>query len=142
MKINICFIDASAWIAISDVSDPHHAEAQDYFKKLLESNVRLVTNNPVIDEALEAIKSRLGSKEAQRFLTIIDESILTINLRMDWISRRLRKNALNQLLRSKNPELQVRHMMINETIKRKKVDNIFTFDPIISQLGTPVVFRQ
>jgi len=142
MKITTCFVDASAWIALCDKSDPHHQDAQNYMRKLLESNTRFVTNNLAVDEALEVIKRKLGNHEAQRFSTIIDESILTINLRMDWISRRLRKNAIHQFLRSKKEDLQPRHFMIHETIKRKKVDSIFTFDSTLTHFGTPTVPKQ
>lgn len=139
MKIMTCFIDASAWLAILDKSDPHHEDARKYFEQLLEKDSKLVTNNIAIDEAVNHLKMKSGAEKAREFYSIIDESILTINLRMDWISRRIRKNALNHFLKSKESTLNLRHFLIFETIKRKRVDIIFTFDRAFRLFDLPLM---
>ncbi|MBN2424883.1 MAG: PIN domain-containing protein [Calditrichaceae bacterium] len=129
MKIMTCFIDTSAWIAIVDKDDPNHQKSSEYLEQILQKNAKIITNNVVLDETIDSIKIKSGRKLAEDFSTIIDESILTINLRMDWVSRRMRRNALLNYLKSSSKELKLRHFFIIETIKKKKIDIIFSFDP-------------
>ncbi len=139
MKILTCFIDSSAWVAIVDPGAPNHQKATSYFTHLLESDAKLVTNNIVVDEALDQLKQRFDADFVTRFMKIIDESMLTINLRMDWISRRIRRAALNNFLRSNNKDLTLRYFYIKETLKRKKVDIIFSFDRTLEEFNIPVL---
>ena len=158
MKIMTCFIDGNAWIAITDKKNEYHEQSIAYFKTLLGNNTKLVTNNIAMDEALVWLKSNMGAEAAKAFLNIrkplwplvlfsftakaflntIDESILTVNLRMDWISRRVRRAGLNNFLKSKDPDLKLKHFLIHETIKRKRVDIIFTFDQKFKVFGIPL----
>jgi predicted nucleic acid-binding protein len=110
-----------------------------YFEKLLEDDTKLVTNNVAIDETVSYLRNEFGVEKARKFINIIDESTLTINLRMDWISRRVRKNAINNYLKSKVNELQLRHFLINETLKRKSVDVVFSFDQGFKYFNLPLM---
>ena len=139
MKIMTAFIDSSAWLAIIDADHVHHLKAKEYFEYLLERDAKLVTNNVVIDETLDALKKLRGVELSVKFMQIIDEALLTIKLRMDWISRRVRRNAINNFLRSTNPNLHMRHFFIKETLKRKKVDIIFSFDQTLSEFNLPLM---
>ncbi len=139
MKIMTCFVDASAWIAIVDPNEANHEKARDFFRYLLERDTKLVTNNYVIDRVLDVLKERFDIDLATEFMKIIEESILTINLRMDWISRRVRRAALTNFLRSGNKDLKLYHFYLKETIKRKKVDMIFSYDRNVFEFGIPVM---
>lgn len=139
MKIMTCFIDSSAWIAITDHSNEYHEQSKRYFKTLMENNTKLVTNNIAIDEALSWLKKNMNADVTKQFLNIIDESIITVNLRMDWISRRVRRASLNNFLKSKDSDLELRHFFIHETIKRKHVDIMFSFDQRIKVFGIPLM---
>ncbi len=134
-----CFIDTSAWMAIIDKNHEHHNQAQQYFEELLDKNAKIVSNNQIIDETVNNIRNAFNAKKAREYLNIIDESIMTINLRMDWISRRVRRNALNQLLKTGESNLELKHFFIQETIKRKKVDVIFSFDARLKYFGLPLM---
>lgn len=139
MRISTCFLDASAWLALMDKEDTRHRRAARYFKELLETKSRLVTNNVEIDKSLIAIKNKAGVQAALDFYSIIDESILTLNLKMDWISRRLRRDALNLYLKSTHQERNLAHYFVFESVKRKKVDTLFTFDLQLRFLGLPIM---
>lgn len=139
MKIMTCFIDASAWIAIVDPNEANHQKARDFFEYLLERDAKLVTNNYVIDQVLDVLKEHFDIDLVAEFMKIIEESILTINLRMDWISKRVRRAAINNFLRSSNKDLKLYHFYLKETIKRKKVDMIFSYDPNVFEFGIPVM---
>jgi predicted nucleic acid-binding protein len=139
MKIMTCFIDGSAWIAITDQSNVNHESAKEYFKSLLENNTKLVTNNLAIDEAIIWFKKNMSADVAKNFLNTLDESILTVNLRMDWISRRVRRAGLNNYFKSKDSDLSLKHFLIYESIKRKRVDILFSFDHKYKAFGIPLM---
>jgi len=138
-KNSVVFIDSSAWIAILDESNKNYSLARAYFEKILEQNARVVTNSYMVDETLSYLKSHFSSEFAQKFLAIIDDSVLSINLRVDWISRRVRRSALINFLKNSNPKMQVKHFYIYETIKRKRVDLVFSFDEALKYFSFPVM---
>jgi predicted nucleic acid-binding protein len=139
MKIMTCFIDGSAWITITDQTNENHEQSKEYFRTLLEKDAKLVTNNLAIDDALQWLKNNKGAEVARQFLNTIDESIITVNLRMDWISRRVRRAALNNYLKAKDTTLDLKHFLIHESIKRKRVDVLFTFDQKFRVFGIPLM---
>jgi len=140
MKRNsVVFVDTTAWLAILDENNQHYKSAREFYERLLDQNSKLVSSNVVIDETLSALKKHFGSDFTQKFLEIIDESMLSINLKVDWISRRIRRNALNNFLKSSTGQLQLRHYYINESLKRKKVDIVFSYDPDLKYFDFPVM---
>jgi len=138
-KNSVVFVDSSGWIAILDEKNTNYLSARKYFEKLLELNTRLVTNSIVVDETLLFLKQNYENDFAKKFLDIIDESAMSINLRVDWISRRVRRNSLNSFLKSSNKTLQVRHFYIYESLKRKKVDIVFSYDQSLKYFDFPVM---
>ena len=60
------FVDASAWVAITNRRDRNHGEATKIFQRLLRSSTALVTTNWTAYEALTIVKSRLGYSQAER----------------------------------------------------------------------------
>ena len=138
-KNSIVFVDTSAWIAVLDEKNANYTSARKYFEKLLELNTRLVTNSIVIDDTLLFLKQNYGNDFAQKFLDIIDESSMSINLKVDWISRRVRRNTLNSFLKSSNSNLEVKHFYIHESLKRKKVDIVFSYDRSLKYFDFPVM---
>ncbi len=139
MKIMTCFIDSSAWIALVNKDDANHAAAKAYFESLLENNTKIITNNIVLDEAIDQLSKRVGKQMSRQFMQIIDESIITIHLRMDWISRRVRKQVIYQFLKTEKRTLDLRHFYILETLRRKNADIIFSFDQRLKETGFPLM---
>ncbi len=139
MKIMTCFIDADAWVAIVDPKDSFHGQALEYLNYLLEMNTKLVTNNMEIDCALTRIREAQGPEMATKFMNIIDESILTIHLRMDWISRRIRRSALTDYVKYSKNDLKLRHFYLYESVKRKRVDIVFSPVQALNYFGIPIM---
>jgi len=138
-KNSIVFIDTSAWCSIVDGNDPRHNEAVAYFSLLLNSGARLVTSSLVIDDVASEMKSRLSTDAVRRFLGIIDESVFTVNLRVDWASRRIRRSVLDHFLKSDESGLSLRHFYIAESLKRKRADILFSFDSGLKKFDIPVM---
>jgi len=91
----LVFIDASAWVAITNRKDRNHRLAVLIFRRLLGSSTRLVATNWTIYEALTIVKSRLGINQAEWLwdrlsarsvvdVIRIDESIERAGLELFW----------------------------------------------------------
>jgi predicted nucleic acid-binding protein len=139
MKIMSVFVDTSAWLAIIDEKNEYHKEVVEYFTYLLGSKITMVTNNIVIDETIDHLKSVFGIETAKKFNEIINESTINVKLRMDWISRRERKLALDSFLKDKTGNLSLRYFYIYGSVRRKKIDILFTLDQQLKHLGLPIM---
>jgi predicted nucleic acid-binding protein len=60
------FVDASAWVAITNRTDRNHSGAVQILRRLLGSSTRLITTTWTSYEALTIVKSRLGFSQAER----------------------------------------------------------------------------
>ena len=68
------FVDTSAWLAVTDNSDVHHAQAADIYTRLLNAHTVLVATILVIAETQIWLRRRFGSDTALAFLKNINES--------------------------------------------------------------------
>ena len=66
------FVDASAWVAITNRKDRNRGEAVKIFQRLLITQTALVTTNWTAYEALTIVKSRLGSDRSGAALAAHD----------------------------------------------------------------------
>lgn len=89
------FVDASAWVAITNRKDRNHGEAVKIFQRLLRTPIALVTTTWTAYEALTIVKYRLGFRQADRLwqritsrkvveLVAIDEEIERESLELFW----------------------------------------------------------
>jgi predicted nucleic acid-binding protein len=77
------FVDAGAWIALSDVRDQHHARASEFYRLLLKERWTLVTTNLVIAEAYVVIRRAGGFGPALRFLDSLHRSTRLLKIYSD-----------------------------------------------------------
>jgi predicted nucleic acid-binding protein len=69
------YVDTSAWLAISDVRDGHHAAAIRTHSELLTGRFgRLITTDYVLDETLTLLRKRVGREPVKRFVLGLDAS--------------------------------------------------------------------
>ncbi|MBI4526882.1 MAG: PIN domain-containing protein [Deltaproteobacteria bacterium] len=89
------FVDASAWVAITNRNDRNRGDAVKIFQRLLSMQTALVTTNWTAYDALTIVKSRLGFSQAERLwqritsravveLVAVDEQIETDALELFW----------------------------------------------------------
>lgn len=89
------FVDASAWVAITNRKDRNGREAVKIFRRLLSTRVALLTTNWTAYEALTLVKSRLGFSQAERLwarirtravveLVAVDEQVERDALELFW----------------------------------------------------------
>jgi uncharacterized protein len=77
------FVDASAWIAVSDSRDKYHDPASEEYRQLVREQWNLVTTNLVIAEVYLIIRRTGGHAQAMRFLRSLKGSPRLIKIFSD-----------------------------------------------------------
>ena len=92
------FVDASAWVAITNRTDRLHDEALRLYHRLLRSQTSLITSTWTAYEALTIVKTKLGYDQAEKLwermlrpsvvsLIKVDERIEAEALQLFWSYR-------------------------------------------------------
>jgi predicted nucleic acid-binding protein len=133
------FIDSSGWYALVQKEHVHHEAAKEYFQQILDTKVRLYSNIGEITLAIFKIKQNCGLSVATDFSKLIDQSILSTNLNVSWLTRRNHRAALKQFFSIKEANIEIRHCSIFEEVKKKKINIIFSFDDALKSFGIPLM---
>lgn len=95
------FVDASAWVAITNSSDRHHAEAHRIYQRLLRSGTPFLTSTWTVYEALSIVKSRMGHQQAETlWKRLVRPSVVTVVK----VSERLEAGALQLFWRYRDKD--------------------------------------
>jgi predicted nucleic acid-binding protein len=133
------FIDFTGWYALVQREHEHHEVAKEYFQQILDSRTRLYTNITEISSAIFKIKQDCGLSVATDFSKLIDQSVLSTNLNVSWMTRRLHRSALKHFFTIKDKQIEIRHCLIFEEVKKKKINFIFSFDDTLKSFGIPLM---
>ena len=133
------FIESSAWCALIHARHPFHDQAKDYFQQILESRARLYSNIQEINSALSFIKKECGLEIAVEFSKLIEDAVLSTNLRLSWPTRRLRRSSLKLFFSIKESSVDIRHCYIFEEVRKKKINIIFSFDEALKTFAIPLM---
>jgi len=139
MKMIKVFIDSTGWYSLVQSKEPNYELAKDYFQQLLDSRASLYTNIVEVTLAISRIKKHIGLSIATDFSRLIDQSVVSNNLHVSWASRRLHRAALKQFFSIKDTDIEIRHCMILEEVKKKKINFIFSFDDTLKIFGIPLM---
>ena len=85
------FLDASAWVAITNRRDQNHNESVQIYRRLLAASTVLVTTTWTAYEALTIVKSRLGFIQATRLWDRIKSKAV---VDLVGIDEQIERNAL------------------------------------------------
>jgi predicted nucleic acid-binding protein len=133
------FIDSTAWYALVQKKHEYHEEAKEYFQQIIDSRTRPYTNITEITSAISMIKQNCGLSVATDFSKLIDQSVLSTNLNVSWLTRRHHRAALKQFFSIKEAGIEIRHCLIFEEVKKKKINIIFSFDDTLKSFGIPLM---
>ncbi len=139
MRVIKVFIDSTGWYALVQREHEHHEAAKEYFQQILDSRTRPYTNITEITLAISKIKQDCGLSVATDFSKLIDQSVLSTNLNVSWMTRRLHRAALKQFFFIKDTQIEIRHCLIFEEVKKKKINIIFSFDDALKSFGIPLM---
>lgn len=119
------FVDAGAWIAITDSRDKYHKAASDLYKRLLNEQRILVTTNLVVAEAYIIIRRTGGHEPAIRFLRSIRESV---RLRKIYSDASLEAEAQGILERFSDQDFSLADAVSFVAMEDRGIEQAFAFD--------------
>jgi len=119
------FVDAGAWIAVTDIRDKYHKAASDLYGHLLTEGRMLVTTNLVIAEAYIIIRRTGGYEPAMRFLRSTRE---TVRLRKVYSDAELESEAEQLLERFSDQDFSLADAVSFVVMKDQGIEEAFAFD--------------
>lgn len=119
------FVDAGAWIAISDGDDRYHAIAVEFYLQALRHYQALVTTNLVIAEAYVMIRRASGHPPAIRFLDSIRRSSRILKIYSD---ETLEEQAEAILRRYSDQDFSFTDAVSFAVMGRRGISEAFAFD--------------
>jgi uncharacterized protein len=129
MKI---FVDTSAWLALADRSDQHHAAAVAKSSEIKRRKIALITSEYVFDEAVTLILYRISHRAAVMF----GDSLVSSNIAViEDVNELLRNQAWELFKRYSDKELSFTDCTSFVLMRRQAITKAFTFDAHFKQMG-------
>lgn len=130
-----CFVDSSAYLALLDRNDAHHAEAVLIVTWLADQRYRQFTTNTVMIESHALILSTLGIVPAVQFLKRMDESN-TVIVRTRAQDEERAKQILFQYT---DKDFSFADTISFTVMDRLRISYAFTFDRHFAQYGSTML---
>jgi uncharacterized protein len=126
------FVDASAWIAVTDRNDKVHLSASGEYNRLIRERYQLVTTNLVIAEAYILIRRTGGHAPAMRLL-----SSLRGSPRLSRVYSDARLEALAEAILGKhsNQDFSYADAVSFAVMQEQGIQEAFTFNKHFASLG-------
>jgi predicted nucleic acid-binding protein len=118
----LIFADTSAFYALADEGDPHHADARRILAALLEKEEGLLTHNYVLVESIALIQNRMGTEAALQFADGADA------FEVEWVDRALHNSALRAMKRSRRRKISFVDQVSFLLMRSRGIDKAFSFD--------------
>lgn len=119
------FVDAGAWIGITDAGDQYHRTATDTYRGLLRENRLLVTTNLVVAEAYILIRRAAGHPSAMSFLQALGQ---TTRLAKVYSDASLEEEAEEILGRYADQDFSFADAVTFVLMRRRGIAEAFAFD--------------
>jgi len=129
---NTLFIDAGAWIALSDRHDKFHRAAQTASPMLSKEFPNWITTNLVVAETHVLIRKRGGHIHAIRFLETLRKSK---HVRIVYADAILESLAIEILRRYSDQDFSYTDAVSFALMRQRGILEVFTFDHHFSVLG-------
>jgi len=130
MEIERVFMDTSAFYALMDRSDKHHAKAAGLWASLLEKDLYLCTNNYVVVETIALFQSRLGFEAG----TIWYRDVLSL-AEILWIDVAIHNLAYELWLSLGRRRLSFVDCLSFAVMRHYKIEKAFGFDKHFAEQG-------
>lgn len=124
------FIDTSAFLAVLDADDDHHAPAKNAWGEILASGSLLVTSNYILVETFALVQNRLGLQA----IRVFQEDIVPL-LAIRWVDATIHAAATSALLAANRKKLSLVDCVSFEVMRHAAIRCAFTFDRHFQEQG-------
>lgn len=126
------FVDASAWIAVTDKDNNYYSIAAEIYPTLLAKYRRLVTSNLVVAEAHAALRLELGHQAAMQFFENIRSSPRILRVHA---TQQLEDAATEILRRYDDQDFSYADAVSFALMKVRGIKEAFAFDKHFLTMG-------
>lgn len=130
------FVDTSAFLALEDRRDAHHAEALDFRDDCFRSGEALVTSDYVLDESYTIIRRRTGHGVAVGFGEDIRGSRL---IRVEHVTHEVVETAWRLFKTYDDHDFSFTDCTCFALMQHLRIDAAFAFDKHFREYGKCVV---
>ncbi|MDP2936889.1 MAG: PIN domain-containing protein [Dehalococcoidia bacterium] len=135
LHTELAFIDSSAYLALVNPHDAHHAEARAILSRLTEERWRSFTTNFVIAETHALFLIRLGHSHATAFLRQFEQSSTTV----ERVSVQDESHARTVIFKYDDKDFSLTDATSFAIMERAGIAHAFTFDHHFGQYGFRVL---
>ena len=128
------YVDTSAFLALINSDDPHHDQAMQTWKELIEDDQKLICNNYVLVESIALIQRRVGL----RAVSILHNDILPF-LEVDWLDEDHHNAIIKAVLKTNRRQISFVDNSSFDTMRRYGVKTAFAFDSPFPNQGLEVI---
>lgn len=130
------FIDASAWIALTETDDKHHEEAKKAYARVIQDYDKLVTTNFIIAESHALLRRDLGHPPSIQFLDGTRKSLRVIYV---YSTEELEDAAVEILRKYKEHAFSYADAVSFALMKQRGITDVFTYDEHFRVMGFRIV---
>lgn len=133
---NELFVDASAWIALTETDDKHHQEAQKAFARAIQIYDKLVTTNFIVAETHAIMRRDLGHPSSIQFLDGTKHSLRIIYI---YSTEELEEEAVEILRKYKDHAFSYADAVSFALMKQRGITDVFTYDQHFRAMGFRII---
>ena len=124
------FVDTSAFLAVLNADDQHHAQARRVWEDLIARGESLVCTNYALVDSFALAQHRLGMTA----VSTLQEDVLPL-LTVEWVDETLHGAGVTALLTANRRRLSLVDCISFETMRRLGIKTAFTLDSHFAEQG-------
>ncbi|MBI4729602.1 MAG: PIN domain-containing protein [Acidobacteria bacterium] len=127
-------VDTSAFFALLDADDEHHADAAPVWRDLVLADAPLLTHSYVLLETVALLQRRLGLEAVSAFRDDLLHPVRSV-----WIDEETHERAMAALVASGDRGVSLVDRVSFEVMRARGIRRVFAFDPDFARAGFEVV---
>lgn len=137
LKRSFVFVDASAWVALIDVSDGCHARASTFWRSALEDGRQFLTSDYVLDETYTLLRRR--RRGLQMAVALHDLAVASEIIEEVEVDVQLRALGWEIFVGYEDKILSFTDCTSFALMRERKLLEVFTFDSDFERAGFVVL---
>lgn len=124
------YVDTSAFLAVLNPNDWHHAAARASWTALLEAEATLICSNYVLLETLALVQRRMGLEALRAFVA----DVMPV-MKVEWVSAWEHEAGVQLLLALNRRRVSLVDCVSFTQMRRLGITQVFCFDPHFAEQG-------
>jgi uncharacterized protein len=129
------FVDTSAWFALNDRKDQHHARAVAFMQRLKVNPVLFLTTDYIVDETVALLRFKVSHQEVLSFLQLFERSTQIIR---EQVTPEHLRRAEEIFSGYRDKRWSFTDCVSFAFMEEKDLEDAFVFDANFSQFGIRV----